>query len=506
MPRTSAPTNAHRSHYIVDGSNIATEGRATPSLKQLNEAVIAFIEERPDVLVTVVVDATFGHRIDKKEVKAFDEAVANNELVTPPAGAVGRGDAFVLSIANKAKAGILSNDSFQEFHGDYAWLFEPGRLIGGKPVPHVGWVFVERLPVRGPKSRQAVKDAKHPPRASSRARGTGSPLADQPLPVPTAPPPGPPAVAGKAKRQAAEAVVALAASAAGDGAQQAARATVNELLPFLEFVERHPVGTGCTVVVESYASHGAYARADDVLVYVPLRLMGDPPPRSARAALKIGEAVAVVVVGYVPERRSIDAALVSAGEVAVKAQAPAPGTPELTETLLPARRRSRAKQITDAPAAEQPPPAEPAAETPGKRRRAAKQVAADSAPASEQPGSPPETAAAVPTEPSEPKARRTRRKPEPEPAAVPEPEPQPKQTRKRAAKQPAERAAKQPAKQAAKQPAKQPAKQTEATPAASSPSKRASRAAKAAPPPAVAEQPKSPRKRAAKPKAEKPGS
>jgi hypothetical protein len=194
MARTAASTNAHPSHYIVDGSNIATEGRATPSLKQLNEAVMAFIEEHPEALITVVVDATFGHRIDKKEVKAFDEAVANNELVTPPAGAVGRGDAFVLSIANKAKAGILSNDSFQEFHGDYGWLFEPGRLIGGKPVPHVGWVFVERLPVRGPKSRQAVKDAKQSvrPAASTRAaRGSGSPLADQPLPAPTAPPPGP---------------------------------------------------------------------------------------------------------------------------------------------------------------------------------------------------------------------------------------------------------------------------------------------------------------------------
>src|SRR6188768_1179713 len=140
---------------------------------------MAFLEERPNILITVVVDATFGHRIDAKEVKAFDEAVANNELVTPPAGAVGRGDAFVLSIANKAQAGILSNDSFQEFHGDYSWLFEPGRLIGGKPVPHVGWVFVERLPVRGPKSRQSVKEAKHSPKAPSRAaRSTGSPLAD----------------------------------------------------------------------------------------------------------------------------------------------------------------------------------------------------------------------------------------------------------------------------------------------------------------------------------------
>src|ERR1043165_5003110 len=121
-------------HVIVDGSNLATEGRAMPSLQQLNEAVMAFMADNPDALITVVVDATFGHRINSSEVAEFDEAVANNELVAPPAGAVARGDAFVLSIANKVGATILSNDSFQEFHGTHPWLFDEGRLIGGKPV------------------------------------------------------------------------------------------------------------------------------------------------------------------------------------------------------------------------------------------------------------------------------------------------------------------------------------------------------------------------------------
>ncbi len=62
MPRTLPR------HVIVDGSNIATEGRSHPSLKQLDEAVSAFMAENPDHTVTVVVDATFGHRIDKAEV------------------------------------------------------------------------------------------------------------------------------------------------------------------------------------------------------------------------------------------------------------------------------------------------------------------------------------------------------------------------------------------------------------------------------------------------------
>ena len=128
-----------------------------PSLAQLNDAVKAFRDEYPTPSITVVVDATFGHRIDKKEAAEFDDAVAHNELVAPPAGAIGRGDAFVLSIANKVGARILSNDSFQEFHGDYPWLFDEGRLIGGKPVPHVGWVFVERLPVKGPVSRKSQR-------------------------------------------------------------------------------------------------------------------------------------------------------------------------------------------------------------------------------------------------------------------------------------------------------------------------------------------------------------
>ena len=92
--------------FIVDGSNIATEGRDKPSLDQLTEAVDAFRSEYPDHKLTVVVDATFGHRIAKKEVKAFDQAIANNEIVTPPAGAVGRGDAFILAIAHKARAGV----------------------------------------------------------------------------------------------------------------------------------------------------------------------------------------------------------------------------------------------------------------------------------------------------------------------------------------------------------------------------------------------------------------
>ena len=64
---------------------------------------------------------------------------------------------------------MLSNDSFQEFHAERPWLFEPGRLIGGKPVPGVGWVFTPRTPVRGPRSRSVTAKSKREAKAADGA-------------------------------------------------------------------------------------------------------------------------------------------------------------------------------------------------------------------------------------------------------------------------------------------------------------------------------------------------
>jgi hypothetical protein len=161
---------------VVDGSNLATEGRTLPSLAQLDEAVRAYAEEDPNSRITVVVDASFEHRIDEAEREALREAMLNGEVVSPPAGAIGRGDAFVLRIAERTGALVLSNDSFQEFHGEHPWLFNEGRLIGGKPVPGVGWIFTPRLPIRGAKSRAAT-DGKHAKKDPSSAPAKAAELA-----------------------------------------------------------------------------------------------------------------------------------------------------------------------------------------------------------------------------------------------------------------------------------------------------------------------------------------
>jgi hypothetical protein len=296
-------------HVVVDGSNVATEGRTSPSLKQLNEAVLSFMKEFPSCKITVVVDATFGHRIDKRETSEFNSAINNNELVAPPAGAVGRGDGFVLTIAEKIGASILSNDSYQEFHEQYPWLFNSGRLIGGKPVPNVGWVFIERLPVR-PSATKSVKKA--------------SREANRPMPVPKAPPPASKLPAPKQNTQVAKQNAPAAKTPAPKLSAKPKAATINELSPFLEFVENYPVGSKVKGVVDQYSAHGVYVKIGDVRGYLPLRLMATPAPRSAREHVKIGQQVNLSVDSFVASRRSIDVAIV--GTVTPMKKAPAPAT------------------------------------------------------------------------------------------------------------------------------------------------------------------------------------
>ena len=369
-----------------------------PSLRQLVEAVQAFMAEHPTALLTVVVDATFGHRIDPREVPEFDAAIDHNELVAPPAGAVGRGDAFVLAIADKVDATILSNDSYQEFHGEYPWLFDEGRLVGGKPVPNVGWVFVPRVPVRGPLSRRSQRDAKD--------RGRGEPTtprrskaASLPPPVPLAPPPG--AVVAAKGRSRGRGVrppetpaplgadveignsgdkrtsTGVPAPAAKTDVPTPARSTmVNDLLPFLSFVENHPVGSVVRAVVDSYSSHGAYVKIGDVRAYIPLRFMADPPPRSAREAMKLHDEVSLVVVGFHAQRRGIDLAVPAlaasitgrnAGEVAASASpTPTKRTRKATKATTAAAASAPMAGLTDGESPEKP------VKAPTARKRVAK--------------------------------------------------------------------------------------------------------------------------------------
>jgi hypothetical protein len=72
-----------KDHLVVDGSNIATEGRTAPSLAQLNDAVTDFLKEHSFANVVVMVDATFPNRIDASERAEYEEAILAGELLTP---------------------------------------------------------------------------------------------------------------------------------------------------------------------------------------------------------------------------------------------------------------------------------------------------------------------------------------------------------------------------------------------------------------------------------------
>ncbi|HEX2701209.1 MAG TPA: hypothetical protein VHM89_13490, partial [Acidimicrobiales bacterium] len=209
-----------------------------------------------------------------------------------------------------------SNDSFQEFHGEHEWLFNNGRLIGGKPVPGVGWIFTPRTPVRGPKSRDAMREARRArsgPRDEIKKVQKAIAVATEEAVEPDSP---------KVKRR-----------RRGRGGAPPAD-PVNDPLPFIEFVAAHPLGTVVEAEVESFSSHGAFVTAEDLRCYVPLTGLGDPPPRAAKEVLKRGETRQFVLQALDPPRRGIELALAAFAHVS---GAPTPETVE--EEIREAGRR-----------------------------------------------------------------------------------------------------------------------------------------------------------------------
>ena len=335
-------------HAVIDGSNLATEGRKEPSLAQLDEAVRAIGDEFDFDQITVIVDATFEHRVAKAETKAARAATDDGDILTPPAGVIGRGDAFILQVADRANAVVFSNDSFQEFHGTYKWLFDEGRLIGGKPVPAVGWIYVARSPVRGPVSRRATADSRRSatPKAAPRKRAAKKVAAPTASPAPT-----PARAEKKPTRSRAK------AASDGDGS--------NDPGVWQTFKADFPVGSTIAAQVDRFSSHGAYGSVDDVVIYLPNRLLGSPAPTKARDVIDLGATVDFVIHRYDDDRNGIDAGLI-----------PAPGGAK------PARKASAKKTASrPAPAAKKRARRVPMAKKAVAKRAPAKRAATKKAPA-----------------------------------------------------------------------------------------------------------------------------
>ena len=331
---------------VVDGSNFATEGRVTPSLAQLDEAVRAFIDEHPNAEVIVVADASFEHRVAPNERAHFKGAELAGEIVTPPAGAIGRGDAFILKIADRIKGVVLSNDSFQEFHDEYPWLFDEGRLIGGKPVKGVGWVFTPRLPVRNTKTSRPVKklsvtlsDGAKPSIGTTLTPVKAAKAKKVPAKVPTKVAKVPrkakkslkvveaekkPAKATKKspvkvakappKPKKATKSVEAPASPPPAVALRRGRNPVNPEADFALFRSAHRIGSRVEGEVTAFTSHGAVIKVvlkngQSIECYAPTTSLGTPAPARARDVLKRGDRRTFRLVTVDAERRIAELAL-----------------------------------------------------------------------------------------------------------------------------------------------------------------------------------------------------
>ena len=314
MSRARARTKLR---VVVDGSNIATEGRATPSLAQLRDAVSAFSEEYPGSEFIVVVDASFSHRVSAAEKVALKEMELAGDVVSPPAGSVGRGDAFVLKIAERIEGVVLSNDSFQEFQDEHAWLFDSGRLVGGKPVPRVGWIFTERQPVRATRPAPVKKltvdlpDGKKPT--------IGATLTPKAKPAAKAPAKAPAKAVAKVAKAAKKAAVKPSKSAAKPvpvtKATKRDRVPVNAEDIFERFCATHKVRSHVEGSVVAFTSHGAVIKVpfDNGFIecYVPTTALGTPPPVRARDVLKRGEQHRFRLTAIDRDRRIPDLALIA---------------------------------------------------------------------------------------------------------------------------------------------------------------------------------------------------
>lgn len=352
-----------RPRVVVDGSNLATEGRSLPSLAQLDAALAAFIDENPTAEIIVVTDASFSHRVEVSERSRFKELESAGRIVTPPAGAIGRGDAFILKIADRINAIVLSNDSFQEFHDEYPWLFDVGRLIGGKPVPMVGWVFTPRLPVRSIKKPRAVKKlavelpggvqptigttltpvkkapakrvAKTPAKATKKAakatkaeaseksaperapleRASRATKKAAPIPVSATPTASAPAKrAAKRPVKAAPVEKATPEVPPTTPALRRGRQPVNPEINFAQFRATYKVGARVEGEVTAFTSHGAVIRVatkgdGHVECYAPTTLLGSPAPARARDVLSRGDRVTFRLVTVDDERRIAELSL-----------------------------------------------------------------------------------------------------------------------------------------------------------------------------------------------------
>jgi hypothetical protein len=220
----------------------------------------------------------------------------------------------------------------------------------------VGWVFVERTPVRGPASQRAVRAAKKgaaqkaapAAKASSRKQATGrKKAAAKKEPSTTRKKAGAKKEATSKKKAGTRKQAAKKQAAKKQSGSAAPRTSVtktNEAMPFIDFVGRHPVGSTVEGEVERFSSHGAYVLVDGARGYISLKDLGDPAPTRARDVLDRGERRPFVVKAIDTPRRGIDLVLPELAGDLPPPEPPDPQGPDPAPAVTdePARKRGLA--------------------------------------------------------------------------------------------------------------------------------------------------------------------
>ena len=284
-----------------------------PSLKQLNEAVMAYIEEHPDDLITVVVDATFGHRIDTLRCpSSTPRSRTTSSCRRPPGRSAGATPSCSPSPTRPAPPscpttpsrsstattrGCSTRDAWSAASRYPTWAgcscparrcagrsaggpcATPGRGAGRDGAPRPPEQAGVRAACRSPRRR----------RPGGRAPGGADDAAD----------------AGRRRRVAGGRRAGLAGAPRGrraDAHRQRAPAVPRRSSSSTRSARpsrRRSSRTRRTAPT---------SRSDGVRGYVPLRFLGDPAPRSAREVLAMGETATFVVGELQPAAPGIDLA------------------------------------------------------------------------------------------------------------------------------------------------------------------------------------------------------
>ncbi len=123
---------------VVDASNVAHHVKNENSEPQITNilAAVKALEESGDEFV-IIADASLRHDIDDK-VK-FEKLLESDNVEEVPAG--NDADHFILDIATREKAKILSNDKFRDYAAEFRnvssmripFTISENRLTFGRP-------------------------------------------------------------------------------------------------------------------------------------------------------------------------------------------------------------------------------------------------------------------------------------------------------------------------------------------------------------------------------------